>query len=100
MKIFGEAYDKAFERELSEEVAMAPVLSNAVLGLINDDSNPVGRVHLGVVHLITLEIPEVKSREKALLDAGFVPLDELRSRYAELETWSQICLDNWNRIHD
>lgn len=98
--MFGEVYDQAFNRELSEEVMMAPVQSNDVRGLINDDSNPVGRVHLGVVHLIKVKFPDVRSREKALADAGFFSIRDLRARRPELETWSQICVDNWDRIGD
>lgn len=96
--LFGEVYDDAFARELFEEVIMSEVMSDAVCGLINDDSNAVGRVHLGVVHLLTLASPQVRSREKALLDASFVSVDDLRAKYAELETWTQICLDNWPSI--
>jgi len=63
-----------------------------------------GLRHARVAAFGSTRRPHVKVKDdpqlKALLDAGFVPLDELRSRYAELETWSQICLDNWNRIHD
>lgn len=94
----GEVYDQAFARELSEEVEMAGLVSNDVRGLINDDSNPVGRVHLGVVHLLKVDQPLVRSREDELVDDGFMSADELISRPAELETWARICLENWHQI--
>src|SRR5207253_2777708 len=46
-----DAYEMALRRELEEEVAIQSEGSIRRVGLINDDSNPVGQVHLGVVHL-------------------------------------------------
>lgn len=94
----GRLYDTAFARELSEEVEMADLVSNDVRGLINDDSNPVGRVHLGVVHLMRVAAPLVRSREDELVDDGFASPADLHSRPADLETWARICLDNWPLI--
>lgn len=98
--LFGEAYDQAFARELSEEVVMDPLQSEIVCGLINDDSNPVGRVHLGVVHLLQTSGPMVRSNEKALVDAGFTTVEKLLASPSELETWSSICLANWDSIQE
>ena len=67
------------------------------VGLINDDSTPVGRVHLGVVHLYELERPAVTPREEGLADAEFVPLDVVDDRRGQFETWSQICIDAFLR---
>jgi predicted NUDIX family phosphoesterase len=88
-----DAYEMALRRELDEEVAVG---SDGVLtrvGLINDDATPVGRVHLGVVHLYELERPEVTPREAALAEPGFVPAADLRAGRDLFETWSQICID-------
>jgi predicted NUDIX family phosphoesterase len=60
--------------------------------LINDDETPVGRVHLGVVHLVELARPAIESREAELLDSGFVPVEELLADLSRFETWSQYCL--------
>ena len=61
-------------------------------GLLNDDSNDVGRVHLGVVHVFDLDQPQVQPREESMIDAGFSPLSELIDEIDCFETWSQICL--------
>jgi predicted NUDIX family phosphoesterase len=62
---------------------------------LNDDSNPVGQVHLGVVHLVELESDEVFSREDALTDLSWATLGELKSDLFErLETWSQLCVEH------
>ena len=64
-----------------------------LVGLINDDATPVGRVHLGVVHLFELDRPEVDPREEGLAEAGFLDIAAIRSLRPEFETWSQICID-------
>jgi predicted NUDIX family phosphoesterase len=88
-----EAYERALRRELDEEVAVGSDGTMSRLGLINDDATPVGRVHLGVVHVYDLERPEVAPRESGLADAGFVRLGELDGLGDGFESWSVICLD-------
>jgi predicted NUDIX family phosphoesterase len=79
-------------RELEEEVQIETPYSSMIAGLINDDETEVGRVHLGVVHLLTVERPAVEPREKDIIDAGFRPIRELLENIDRFETWSQICL--------
>jgi predicted NUDIX family phosphoesterase len=87
-----DAYDAAMRRELDEEVDVSsPGLLRRV-GLINDDSTPVGQVHLGVVHLFEMERPQVAAREEGLAEAGFLPLSQVLTIQHEFETWSQICI--------
>jgi predicted NUDIX family phosphoesterase len=88
-----EAYELALRRELDEEVEVRSPGRLTRLGLINDDSNPVGLVHLGVVHLFDLDRPEVTPREDALADPEFVKLEELAGLRDQFETWSQFCID-------
>lgn len=87
------AYEEGLRRELAEEVYIGTAYTQRCVGLINDDSTEVGRVHLGVVHLFELEQPVVEPREPDLLDATFASLAELAAERAQLESWSQICLD-------
>jgi predicted NUDIX family phosphoesterase len=89
-----EAYEAAMRRELAEEVAVASAGRIGRVGLINDDSTPVGRVHLGVVHLFELEQPHVTAREEGLAEAGFLPISSVLTIHHEFETWSQICIDS------
>jgi predicted NUDIX family phosphoesterase len=63
------------------------------VGLINDDSNAVGSVHLGIVHVLEVERPEVASRESELVECGFETLEQLLADRERFETWSQITLD-------
>jgi predicted NUDIX family phosphoesterase len=87
-----QAYEIALRRELDEEVLVNSPGRLSRIGMINDDSTPVGRVHLGVVHLYELDRPEVTPREDALADPLFLPVADLHALANEFEDWSQICL--------
>jgi predicted NUDIX family phosphoesterase len=88
-----DAYHAAVTREIEEELDLPGNHEHRIIALLNDDSNPVGQVHLGIVHLIELDTDAVASREDALLDLGFTPLAELNGELFErLETWSQHCI--------
>jgi predicted NUDIX family phosphoesterase len=89
-----DAYEMALRRELDEEVILGSPGTMRRVGLINDDATPVGRVHLGVVHVYELDRPEVSAREEGLADSRFVTLQELRAEAGRLESWSQIALES------
>ena len=90
----GEAtYRAAVEREIDEELNIGGSYSDSIIGLINDDSNDVGKVHLGVVHLVQLSSDDIASNEDCLLDAQLTPIAHLRGEMFEnLESWSQLAL--------
>ncbi len=86
------AYYSAVQRELDEELDIACDYEMRIIGLLNDESNSVGQVHLGVVHLVELESEEVSSKEDALTDLSWATVEELNGELFErLETWSQLC---------
>ncbi|QDT59539.1 hypothetical protein SV7mr_20470 [Stieleria bergensis] len=87
-----DAYQKGMARELEEEIVLDTAYEQAVEGLIYDDSNEVGKVHLGVLHRFFLDAPNVSSNEDDLAEGGFLTVDELRSDFDRLETWSQIAI--------
>ena len=87
-----QTYNNGVEREITEELRITGSYKQKVIGLINDDSNDVGRVHLGVVHWFDLESDDVASNEDAIQDLQFVPINELVTRIDELETWSAFCV--------
>ncbi len=87
------SYDAGMRRELAEEIAIDGAWTARCVGLINDDSNAVGSVHLGIVHVLELDRPGVASRESELIDCGFSTLDVLMADRDRFETWSQITLD-------
>jgi predicted NUDIX family phosphoesterase len=85
-------YFNSIDREIDEELRIGGAHTQRVIGLINDESNEVGQVHLGVVHLFELETDDVVSNEDAIQDLRFVSLDELHANIDRLETWSAICV--------
>ncbi len=93
-----EAYRAAVHREIEEELKFEGGYTDRIAALINDDSNAVGSVHLGIVHIVSLEHANVSPGEKAIAELGFLTIEELRARRDNLETWSQIVLDDWENI--
>ncbi len=85
-------YREGMRRELEEEVAIDTPFSEKIVGLINDDQTPVGRVHLGVVHLCDVERPRVRPCEADILDARFRPVEEILPRLDQFESWSEIAV--------
>jgi predicted NUDIX family phosphoesterase len=85
-------YAEGMRRELEEEVSVESPSVEHCVGLINDDETPVGQVHLGVVHLVDVERPDVYPRESEIIEAGFRPVEQLLADLGRFETWSQICL--------
>lgn len=88
-----DAYHSAVTREIEEELDLPEQHEHRIIALLNDESNPVGQVHLGIVHLVDLKSDAVCSREDALADLGFTRLEELNGPLFErLETWSGFCI--------
>ena len=92
------AYDAAVQREVSEELRLGARYTNHVAALLNDDSNEVGRVHLGVVHVFRLESDDVQKGEAMITDLQFLDREQLHARRDAMETWSQICFDHLDEI--
>jgi len=93
-----EAYRAGVEREVNEEVQIDTPFEDRIVALLNDDTTEVGRVHLGVVHVFQLEKPEVQKREAMITNLAFLTKSQLEERRENLETWSQICLDHFDRL--
>jgi len=82
------------EREIEEELIIIGSHSQRIIAILNDDSNDVGKVHLGVVHLFELETDQITSNEDSIADLKFSTIEELQGdMYGSLETWSQFCAD-------
>jgi predicted NUDIX family phosphoesterase len=85
-------------RELSEEVNLTSIQNEfKYYCLLNDDTNSVGKVHLGVVMGLELEENEnLKINEIDSLSGEFVNLKDLfnRNRQDNFETWSEIIINS------
>jgi predicted NUDIX family phosphoesterase len=96
--LFGTSYDEGLKREVNEEVKIGSPYTEKRIALINDDSNDVGSVHFGVVHLFTLEKPLVEAREKSINESGFITIEKMKSNLENYETWSQHCINALEKI--
>jgi len=88
-----EFYEEAVQRELHEELRMDGHFSTRIIALLNDDTTPVGQVHLGIVHLCELAEENVAKGEACITELQFLTLQELLARREQMETWSQLSLD-------
>jgi predicted NUDIX family phosphoesterase len=88
-------YQNAISREIAEEVESIPQpLTPSILGgLINDDSNSVGSVHIGCLHTVNLIDPTLWSKEDDLACPRFLDSRRLQLYRDQFETWSQIVID-------
>ena len=88
-----ETYREGMQRELDEEVIIDTPYEDRIVGMINDDETEVGKVHLGIVHLCTVDKPAIRPLEEDILAAGFRPIAELLQQLDRMESWSSICLE-------
>jgi len=86
-------YQEGMKRELQEEVHINTSHTFSLVGLINDDEDEVGKVHLGIVHICDVETPNVVPNEVEIEGNGFVPVVEILDDLSEFETWSAICIE-------
>ena len=91
-------YHNAVRREIGEELRLGGGFTERAVALLNDDSSEVGRVHLGIVHIVDLENDSVSAGEKAIAELGFATRAELLARRDTFETWSQIVLDGLDEL--
>jgi len=81
------------DREWAEELDADFEPSFELRGFLNDDTNDVGAVHLGVVFEVQAAGRPVEVREHEKLSGSFVAPTELSEAYDQLETWSRLVVD-------
>jgi len=87
--------DAGTRRELSEELVLGGALEWRRAGLLNDDSNPVGSVHVGLVQVARAR-GAVAIREAEVLSGEFASPSRLSGLLAEganFETWSALLVE-------
>jgi predicted NUDIX family phosphoesterase len=85
-------YLEAVKREVAEEVSVNSAYTDKIVALLNDESNEVGSVHLGIVHYWMLSEPKVSKKEQMITQMSFMTPVELQEVKDTMETWSQLCL--------
>ena len=83
---------RGLRREVEEEVEVERELSLAPVGVINEETNDVGSVHLGF--MFTMEVEgEVRVRETEKLEGSWVKKSELPALAEQMEGWSKIAME-------
>lgn len=80
-------------REFHEEVAYNGDLKITSLGMLNDDSNDVGKVHIGLVLLLEGDTDAIAVRSE-LKSGELLSLDECKAYADRMETWSSIIFES------
>ena len=87
-------------REINEEIKFEKEIEEPkyhILGMINDDADSVGKVHLGILAIFDIDVDnDVSVKEIDQLAGYFMNIDVLKQSeyYDRMESWSKIVLDN------
>lgn len=88
------------DREISEEIEIksgkSPVIK--LSGYINDDSNYVGRVHLGLLYIVETDANEIIPKDKEIAEGGYKTLKELEDICKQVKIDSSVKVDSWSEI--
>ena len=89
-------YEAGLLREREEELHCQGEMTTRFIGWINDDSDPVGQVHLGAVHICQLtDETQVALRTggEDIYFLGWLTFDEILAKGDAFETWSRLALE-------
>jgi predicted NUDIX family phosphoesterase len=81
-------------REWAEEIRCRSPATARLVAVLNDDSSPVSRVHLGLVFLVEPTLGFVDVRETHKLEGASMSLEAMRDHYLSMESWSQLVFDD------
>jgi len=87
----GDVFRRGLERELAEEAFVTGPGPLIPRGVINDDTNEVGRVHLGF--FFTMEVADAAVRETEKLEGLWLRRSQLADYAEYMEGWSQIAME-------
>ncbi len=94
----GRSISEWAHREFNEEVSYHGKLNIKPIGLINDESNFVGKVHTGFLFLLEGDSADIAVRQE-FRSGHLATLDEIAGYYSEMESWSKMAVD-FLRIND
>jgi len=80
-------------REWAEELIADFEPDYSPVGLLNDDSTPVGAVHVGFVYVADAGGRPVSIRETDKLEGSFATTSSVRAVRDQMETWSRLAFD-------
>ncbi|HET7710664.1 MAG TPA: NUDIX domain-containing protein [Thermoanaerobaculia bacterium] len=83
------------QKELEEEVDVRSEYDLEFVGILNDESTEVGRVHLGAVYELRARTAHVEIREVEKMSGRWMSDEELAAARENMESWSQIVYDQF-----
>jgi len=81
-------------REWAEEIVCPAPATASLVAMLNDDTTPVSRVHLGLVFLVEPREGSAQVREVRKLEGEVLSLEAMRRHYLNMESWSQLVYDD------
>ena len=90
-------FARAFWREVTEEVKLRgrPTSPPQPLCFINDNADAVGRVHFGLVYLLSIPEATADLREgPGLGELSFVTKEDAYADLSDFERWSQLIIES------
>ena len=96
--LFSTPYKIGMYREVKEELYVDTEYLDKTIAVLNDDSNEVGKVHFGIIHVFKLDKPLVRKKEKCINKPHFIKRHELIKQIENYENWSQICIKNLDKL--
>jgi len=90
----GDPVEGGLIREWTEEIRCRSPATARLVAVLNDDSSPVSRVHLGLVFVVEPTLGFVDVREVDKLEGESLTLPAMRRHYLSMESWSQLVFDD------
>jgi predicted NUDIX family phosphoesterase len=87
-------------REWAEEVVAAFEPAFEPVGLLNDDTTPVGAVHIGIVFVADAAGRSVEIRETDKLTGSFATTEQVAAVRDSMETWSRLVFEALSASRD
>lgn len=79
-------------REFEEEVTYHGSKKINIVGILNDDSSDVGKVHVGIIMVVQADSDKISINDEHK-SGILMTLNECIALQAQMESWSKICLD-------
>jgi predicted NUDIX family phosphoesterase len=93
----GNPLEMSMQRELEEEVSISGSITPKILGYINNDSDEVGKVHFGVLHIVETDATSISPKDAEIDNGKLRTIAELEKICAspdyKVEEWSRIALE-------
>lgn len=86
------------DRELREEIPGIRIVGSSWIGLLADNTDAVGRVHVGLIGIWDIKEIPARSGEDAIAELRGLSAAEVVAARDRLEGWSQILADNLHSV--